>query len=154
MLNYAKVINLLLEPPFIFYYCLYPLLPPVRSQLEHLRSRGHDFILPSCTKDLSRDFSSCVVCLVLCYYYIVSLYCFIVLHTHSEFASSFMFLLLLYVLSHMRLSVCHVPMNITYLLVGLHKTTAWQNRRRWNYKYDTVAVTASAILIITTNNLN
>jgi len=24
--------------------------PPVRSRLEHLRSRGHDFILPSCTK--------------------------------------------------------------------------------------------------------
>jgi len=33
-------------------HCLYPLLPPVRNQLEHLRSRGHDFTLPSCTKDL------------------------------------------------------------------------------------------------------
>jgi len=24
-------------------HCLCPLLPPVRNQLEHLRSRGHDF---------------------------------------------------------------------------------------------------------------
>jgi len=28
-------------------HCMYPLLPPVRSQLEHLRSRGPDFIPPS-----------------------------------------------------------------------------------------------------------
>jgi len=28
------------------------ILPPVRNQLEYLRSRGHDFTLPSCTKDL------------------------------------------------------------------------------------------------------
>jgi len=40
--------------------------PPVRSRLEHLRSRGHDFILPHVPNIFTRDLLSCVVCLILC----------------------------------------------------------------------------------------
>jgi len=80
-------------------HCLYPLLPPVRSQREHYRSRGHDFVLPSCSKDL--------------YKRSLLFYCFIILDAHSGFASSILFL---HFYMYFHICVCHVSINITYLL--------------------------------------
>jgi len=64
-------------------------------------------------KIFTRDLSVCVACLILCNNFIVLFYCFIVLHAHSGFASSIMFLLF-YMYCH--ICVCHVSINITYLL--------------------------------------
>ena len=59
--------------------------------------------------------SSFFVCLILCNNSSLLFYCFILLHTHSGFASSFMSLLFLYVLSHMRLSCINKYYLLTYL---------------------------------------
>jgi len=58
---------------------VWKLIAPVRSQLEHLRSRGHNFILPLFTKDLYKR-SFVMRCL------------FDYVHTHSGFGSSIVFL--------------------------------------------------------------
>ena len=91
-------------------HCLYPLLHPVRNQLEHLRSRGGmNLLYPHTPKIFTRHHSSCVVCLTLCNNHtIVLFYCITVLHNHFSHASSIMFL---------PISICSISCTITHAFV-------------------------------------
>jgi len=102
-------------------HCLYPLLPQSEVNLNIYVVVGMTLFYPHVPKIFTRDLSSCVVCLILCNNYIVLFYCFIVLHIHSGFTSSFVFLLFLYVPSHMRLSSVNKYYLLTYLLTYLLK---------------------------------
>jgi len=73
-------------------HCLYPLLPQSEVNLNIYAVGAMTLFYLRVPKVFTRDISSCVVCLILCNNYIVLFYCFIVLHTHSGFTSSIMFL--------------------------------------------------------------
>jgi len=98
-------------------HCLYPLLHPVRNQLEHLRSRGHDFTLPSCTKDLYKRSFVMRCCLTLCNNHTIVFVLLCYHTTHSFFPCKFYnvspyFYMFYFVYYH--ICVCHVSINITY----------------------------------------
>jgi len=107
-------------------HCLYPLLPPVRNQLEHLRSRGHDFtslLYPhvNLPKIFTGDLSSCVICLTLCnnhiglllYWLIVVLYYTIIFLMQVPLCFAYFYFM------YYHICVCHVSVNISYLLAYL-----------------------------------
>jgi len=98
--------------------------PQLEVNLNICAVGGMTVFYPYVPKIFTRDLSSSVVCLILSNNSIALFYCFIVLHIDSGFASSFIFFLFSYVLSHMRLSNVNKYYLLTYFMVSVGRDAA------------------------------
>jgi len=110
-------------------HCLYPLLPQSEVNLNMYVVRGMTLFYHHVPKIFTRDLSSCVVCLVLCNNSIL-LYCLIVLSYYRlilDLQVPLCFSLFLYVIFLYHICVCHVSINITYLLTYPAVHSQWSS---------------------------
>ena len=92
-------------------HCLYPLLPQSEVNLNIYAVGGMTLFYPHVPKIFTRDLSSCVVCLISCNNSILSYRLILFYRTIHSFwvcefyyISAYFYMLVAYVLSHMRLS--------------------------------------------------